>query len=416
MRRPVSNFHAVWPSLFATAMGLMAFLPVLALYVKERFGIDDPQELAWWAGSIYGAAPLLAAIFGPLWGALGDRVGKKPMAIRANLAIAVATALMPLAGTPWLLLLMRGVQGAFAGYVAPAMALVSHDVPRERHGAVIGWLQVAMAMGSLIGPALGAEVAHWWGRAALFYVTSALAVVAALQLHVFAHEERSPPAADAPSFGREFARSFAAICRNRVFVGVLALVFVFRIGQNMLEPFIVLLVRELGPVAWLAPVEASRELQLDRTTALAFAVLALMQLLCTPLWGRQADRFGPLRCFAVLALLLAAVLAAIGWVASIDQFLVLRTAAASLMAGSMTLAYAAISKRVAAARRTLAFAMLQSCIQFGLAAGPMLGALVADDGRGGTDFRRVPLAAAGLCAVAGFGMLWLRRLPTTVET
>ncbi len=164
MRRSERNFHAVWPSLFATAMGLMAFLPVLSLYVKERFGIEDPQRLAYWAGSIYGAAPLLAAVFGPLWGALGDRYGKKPMAIRANLAIAATTALMPLAPTPLVLLLMRALQGALAGYVAPAMALVSHDVPRERHGAVIARLQVAMAMGTLLGPLLGAEVAQWWGR------------------------------------------------------------------------------------------------------------------------------------------------------------------------------------------------------------------------------------------------------------
>ena len=50
---------------------------------------------------------------------------------------------------------------------------------------------------------------------------------------------------------------------------------------------------------------------------------------------------------------------------------------ACLMAGSMTLAYAAASKRVADRNRTLAFAMVQSCIQFGLALGPLLGAAVA---------------------------------------
>ena len=78
-------------------MGLMAFLPTLSLYVRERFGIVDAKELAFWAGIIYGAAPFSAAIAGPIWGALGDRVGKKPMAIRANLAIAITTGLMPFA-------------------------------------------------------------------------------------------------------------------------------------------------------------------------------------------------------------------------------------------------------------------------------------------------------------------------------
>src|SRR5436190_10655912 len=82
------NFHAVWPSLFATSMGLMAFLPVLALHIRERFEITDPIELTIWGGIIYGAAPLTAALAGPVWGFLGDRHGKKRAAIRANLAIA----------------------------------------------------------------------------------------------------------------------------------------------------------------------------------------------------------------------------------------------------------------------------------------------------------------------------------------
>ena len=88
------NYLAVWPSLFATSMGLMAFLPMLALHVQEQFAIDDANELAFWASLIYGAAPFSAAVAGPLWGALGDQRGKKPMAIRANLAIAATTALI----------------------------------------------------------------------------------------------------------------------------------------------------------------------------------------------------------------------------------------------------------------------------------------------------------------------------------
>ena len=48
------NFWAVWLALFTTSMGLMAFLPVLALYVEEEFGIREPREVAFWASVIYG--------------------------------------------------------------------------------------------------------------------------------------------------------------------------------------------------------------------------------------------------------------------------------------------------------------------------------------------------------------------------
>ena len=62
--------------------------------------------------------------------------------------------------------------------------------------------------------------------------------------------------------------------------------------------------------------------------------------------------------------------------------------------------------------RTLAFAMVQSCIQFGLSLGPLIGAWVAAGAGGGAgadvDFARAFLLAAALCAAAGVGMLILR--------
>ena len=391
-------------------MGLMAFLPMLALYVRERFAIDDATDLAFWASIIYGAAPFSAALAGPLWGALGDQRGKKPMAIRANVAIAVTTALMPLAPTPLALLAMRALQGVLAGYVAPAMSLVTQGLPRRLHGRVIARLQVAMAIGSFLGPSIGAEVTHWFGRSSLFWVASALSLLAALQLHWFAHEVATDRAERPGGFVREFWRGCVELLRNRVFAWLLLLVLVLRLGQNMLEPLLALFVRELGPAPWLAQVSATPALALDRTVACAFAVLAIAQWVCTPWWGRMADRHGPLRCLGFLALALCGLQGTMVFVVSTDQFLLLRCAIACTMAGSLTLAYAAASKRVADEHRTLSFAMVQSCIQFGLSLGPLLGAAVAASGGGaGPDFRRAFLGAAGLCGVAGIGMFVLQR-------
>jgi len=56
------NYLTVWAALFTTSMGLMAFLPVLTIYVGERFGITDPVELTFWGSVVYGAAPLAAAL------------------------------------------------------------------------------------------------------------------------------------------------------------------------------------------------------------------------------------------------------------------------------------------------------------------------------------------------------------------
>jgi MFS family permease len=146
------------------------------------------------------------------------------------------------------------------------------------------------------------------------------------------------------------------------------------------------------------------------TVGAAFGVLAATQWIFTASWGRLADRFGPLRCLAVLGIVLAGLLLATAQVGSIDQFLLLRTLSAVMMAGSMTLAYAAVSKRVDDGQRTLALSLVQSCMQLGFAGGPMLGAMIAVVDEDTTDYRRPFTAAAVLCLGAGIGMLALRRL------
>ena len=93
----------------------------------------------------------------------------------------------------------------------------------------------------------------------------------------------------------------------------------------------------------------------------------------------------------------------------VDQFLLVRAVSACVMAGSMTLAFSAMSKRVADEYRTLAFALVQSCMQFGLALGPLLGALVVRTANG-PDFRFAFVVAAILCGASGTGMLLLRRI------
>jgi MFS transporter, DHA1 family, multidrug resistance protein len=411
-----SNYRAVWLSLFATSMGLMAFLPVLALYVEERFGIEEPGELAFWAGLIYGAGPFAAACLGPLWGALGDRIGKKRMAVRANVAIALTTALMPLAPTPMILLAMRVAQGAFAGYVAPAMALVTGQLPRYVHGRIIARLQVAMATGSFVGPYVGAEITHWFGRSALFWVASVLSALAALRLHLRATEVVPKPDAARRSFLRDFAGNTRSLLSSPVFACLLVLVIVLRLGQNMLEPLLALFVEHLGPQPWIASWSGTPQLALDRTIAIAFAVLAVGQWICTPWWGRKADRHGPLRCLAFLGLGLAVLQGAMALATTVDQFLLLRCGVACLMAGSLTLAYSAASKRVPDHQRTLSFALVQSCIQFGLALGPLLGAAVAATAGGADGFRRAFGAAALLCGLAACGMFVLRRVESRLAT
>ncbi|MDA0373840.1 MAG: MFS transporter [Planctomycetota bacterium] len=401
------NFLAVWPSLFVVSMGLMAFVPMLPLYIAERFGIQDPIEQRRWAGWVYGAAPLAAAVCGPFWGVLGDRIGRKPMALRAMLGIAVVTALMPMVETPLGLLLARVAQGALAGYVAPAMVLGTVDVPVERQGRALGQLQVGMALGLLAGPVVGAEVTAWFGRTAVFYVTSVSALASAAVVAVFARENLSMLRADAGR-GIGFIAEARRLLGSRAVAAVLLCVFLMRLGSMMVEAFVALWVDELGPLeAVVATTTDGRSHAVDRTVALMFATYAVGQLLLTAAWGRLGDRFGPLRCLAVIAVGLGLAQALAGVWQTIDGFFVARVIAAVFAAGAMNLSYAALAKRVSADQRSLAFACVQSGMQYGMFLGPLAGTAIATlvGGLGGLF-----VVSGVILVVVGVAMLAARRM------
>src|SRR5215210_5467513 len=60
--------------------------PFLALYVRE-LGVTDPSDVALWAGLVVAAGPIGTMLMSPLWGAVADRFGRKPMVMRALIAV-----------------------------------------------------------------------------------------------------------------------------------------------------------------------------------------------------------------------------------------------------------------------------------------------------------------------------------------
>jgi len=407
------NYLAVWPSMFAVSLGLMAIIPTLGLYVGDRFGLTGSDQ-RFWTGWAYASAPLAAACAGPFWGVLGDRGGRRRMVVRATLAIAVSTACMPWATSPGWLVVLRVLQGAFAGFVAPAMALGTDGVPAERQGHVIGRLQLAMALGLLVGPAVGAEVAFHFGRAGVFYFTSAVSLLAAAPVWFFVEQDRRETHVEVsrPPLLHAFRHDFAVLLGNRIFVALLGCVFLMRFGQHMVEPFVAIWVRELGALPAIEAMAGAPELALERTVALAFIVLAAAQLLLTTRWGRLSDRIGPLRCLVILGSGLSVVFFLTSMVDGITPFMILRCGAAVFMAGSMTLAYAAAARRVAADRKSLAFTLMQSGMQFGLALGPIVGGVLAT----GSGVPQLYLIGGGCLAVASVGMMILRVAGRALET
>ena len=136
-----------------------------------------------------------AAATTPLWGKLGDRLGRKRLLEAALVLFLAASALCGLAQDITTLIAARGIQGVGAGgLMTLAMAAVGDLVsPRER-ARYQGYIAATFAVATVAGPLAGGllvEHADWrW----VFYVNLplGLAALAGLHLRLPAGERHAP--------------------------------------------------------------------------------------------------------------------------------------------------------------------------------------------------------------------------------
>jgi MFS family permease len=366
------NFAFVWLNNFITAVGMMAFLPLLPLYLRE-LGVLDEAAVKVWSGVLVAGAPLTAAFMGPLWGALSDRVGRKPMMVRANLAIVVFVGAMSLVTSPLQLLVLRLAQGLFSGFMAPSMTLVSVMTPADRQGRVSGLLHTAVIAGSMCGPVLGGWIADQAGFRAVFVVCSGLSASAALLVALAVREPpgRAPRASGQLQLGR-LMRSVLTDFRELLAPGplrsVLAAVFAVRFGAALVDPIMALYVETLA---------GYRPERLATATGLVFGATALATLLVTPIWGRLGDTRGPSRLLALCAGGAGLFYLLQGFVHTVGPLYALRFLSGSCMAGIFPAAYAMAARHSSAERRGGALGFTFSSIILANAAGPLSGGALA---------------------------------------
>lgn len=137
------------------SMGAMEMTaPFWPLHLRQ-LGQLSPAALAW-ASSIAYAGPMVTAMLtAPLWGRWGDRIGHKPMLLRALIALALTQWWIASSNDSATILAARLVQGALAGFIAAAQAYGGALVDRAERGLLMARLQVATAAGSILGPVLG---------------------------------------------------------------------------------------------------------------------------------------------------------------------------------------------------------------------------------------------------------------------
>ena len=414
------TFRVIWLANLITSIGMMSFIPFFPSLLEE-LGVHDETSVRIWAGVLFGAAPLGATLMSPIWGALGDRLGRKLMICRAMLAIAIFVGGMAFAQGPWTLLFLRLGQGLFSGFIPPGITLVSVQAPVDRQASVTAQLSTSLALGSMIGPLLGGWLSVvLGGHQAVFLVVGAAALCSALLVWFVAHEDMAVHGAkdSSPGTARVGAVSHAlsklrsdvhSVLVHPALRATAFLVFAVQFGLGCANPLMERFVAQLlasnpgsGILEFLerlpfAQVEGGSRVTM--ATAIAFGGMAFANLVCLPLWGMRGDRVGYSRVMGESAVLSILALAIQASASTYGVLLGGRLLLGAAVAGIGPLAFGLAAGQVEAGRRGGAFGVVFSARTAAVAVGGVIGG-----GVGALLGVRAAFITAGLMVALGAGL------------
>jgi MFS transporter, DHA1 family, multidrug resistance protein len=194
------NLRAVWISQFTSKIGSSFATPFIAVYLNSELAVHG-SRLSLWAGLAAGASGVGTAVAGPLWGALADRRGRKPMLIRALFGGALSLGLMSIAQAAWHLVALRFLQGATGGTSSAATALIAAGTPRRHVARALGTLSSAATLAGAIAPLLGGVSAATVGLRYGFLASGALVLLSLLPVLLVVREGHSTRSNQAISHG-----------------------------------------------------------------------------------------------------------------------------------------------------------------------------------------------------------------------
>jgi MFS family permease len=159
---------------FVDTVGAAMVVPILPFYAV-RYGAS-----AFLVGLLVSAFSIAQLLSAPAWGRVSDRVGRRPALVAGLIISAIAYLVFALAGSVWLLLLSRLVQGLGGGTIGVVQAYVADASPPEERTRSIGWLTTVTSLGWLSGSALGSILVGVGGERAPGLFTAGLSLVVGL--------------------------------------------------------------------------------------------------------------------------------------------------------------------------------------------------------------------------------------------
>lgn len=170
---------------FLTMLGFGIIIPILP-YFAEKLGASSFQ-----IGVLFASYNIMQLLFAPIWGALSDRIGRKPLVAFGLLGFSVTFILFGLAQSYAAMLFYRIVGGIVSAAAMPTVtAMVADLFPPEERAKGMGIIGAGIGLSFVFGPVIGGLLSGY-GFAVPFFASGGVALLTFLVI-LFALPESLP--------------------------------------------------------------------------------------------------------------------------------------------------------------------------------------------------------------------------------
>ena len=378
------NLSIAWFGTFFTSASISLVMPFMALYVQKLGARGNAVEL--FTGLSIGISALASGLVAPIWGRLADQYGRRVMMIRASIVMTFTMSALAFVPNVWWLLVMRLLNGIFAGYIPNSTALIASQIPRDKSGYALGILSTGMIGGSLIGPSIGGFFAQIVGMENVFLITGSILLLVTVLTIFFVKEDFTPiEKVDLLTTKQVFER----VPNQQILYGLFITSFILQLTVQSVSPILTLYIRQLN----------GHSGNLLMISGFIVSVVGLSEMLSSGTLGKIGDKIGSHRLIIIGLIYSLVVYVPMAFVKTPLQLGILRFLL-GFGSGALVPSVNSLLSRITPPEGiSRIFSFNQMFMNFGQVAGPLLGSAIA----GYISYQAVFIATS--CFVL-FNLIW----------